>query len=338
MIEKTQFISFQALLTKDLRVSLRRERTIWFMIIYILLMGLLGWFSLNTNSNTNNLSDKGLSSVGLSLYQLLTTVQLLLLTFIIPSFTATAINGEKEQQTFDMLICSRISAFSLITSKLIAGLMNALLLIAASIPCFSLVLFFGGVSFSQIANSVTVLIASTVLLGALGLFCSTIFQHPAVSTAIAYTSSLFWALLPSTLFFVILSSEDVNLFATQPNRSRLLLLWNPLVALSSTYPTSPGIEWIYFILGLGSYSNNGTNAVIYAPYTLGNIDIAPWLAYSIVSILMATALFFLSILAIKPHTLTRFRREVKKQAPIRELRNNRHNFFLENMLHPLQRK
>jgi ABC-type transport system involved in multi-copper enzyme maturation permease subunit len=318
MIRKTQFIPFQALLTKEMRVSLRRERTIWTIIFYILFMGLLGCFSLNTNSNYNNLSGKGLSSVGLSLYQLLTTVQLLLLIFIIPSFTATAINSEKERQTFDMLICSHISAFSLITSKFIVGLTNTLLLIFASIPFFSLVLFFGGVSLSQIINSVAVLIASTLFLGALGLFCSTVFQRPAVSTAIAYTSSLFWALLPSTLFFVILSSENVNLFATHSNRSKILLLWNPIVALSSTYPTSSGIEWIYFILGLGSYSNNGTNAAIYAPYTIGNINIAPWLAYSIVSILMTAVLFFLSILAIKPHALSRFRRGGKNASTLRE--------------------
>ncbi|HEY4036869.1 MAG TPA: ABC transporter permease subunit, partial [Ktedonobacteraceae bacterium] len=319
MIGKTQLIPFQALLTKEMRVCLRRERTIWVLIIYILLMGLLGWFSLNTNSNYNNPGSKGLSSVGLSLYQLLTTVQILLITFILPSFTATAVNGEKERQTFDMLICSCLSAFSLVTSKLIAGLINALLLIGASVPFFSLVLFFGGVSLSQVMNSLAVLIVTTLFIGTLGLFCSTVFQRPAVSTAIAYTSSLFWALLPSTLFFVILSSENVSLFATHPSHSRLLLLWNPIVALSSTYPASSGIEWIYFMLGLGSYSNNGANAAIYAPYTIGNINVAPWLAYSIISILMTVVLFFLSILAIKPHTLSRLRRQVKKQAPSESL-------------------
>lgn len=315
MLGKTQFIPFQALLIKEMRTSLRRERTMWTLIIYLLLMGFLGWFSLNTNSNYNNLRGKELSSVGLSLYQLLTTVQLLLLVFIIPSFAASIINEEKSQKTFDMLICSQISAFSLIASKIIAGLINSLLLIAASIPFFSLVLFFGGVSLSQIVNSVTVLIASTLLLGALGLFCSTVFKRPAVSTAIAYTTSLLWALLPLTLFFVIFSSENVNLFATHSNNSRLLLLWNPIVALSSTYPASSGIEWIYFILGLGNYNNRGTNAATFAPYTIGNIDIAPWLAYSIMSTLMAAVLLFLSILIINPHTPFRLRKHLKKQTP-----------------------
>jgi len=56
------------------------------------------------------------------------------------------INGEKERQTFDMLICSRLSPAALIGGKLLSGLINALLLIASSIPLFSLVFFFGGIS------------------------------------------------------------------------------------------------------------------------------------------------------------------------------------------------
>jgi ABC-type transport system involved in multi-copper enzyme maturation permease subunit len=307
MTGKTQLIALQTLLTKEIRLSLRRERTMWVLIIYTLLMGLLGWFSLNTNSNYNNLSTNGLSSVGLSLYQLLSTVQLLLIIFIIPSFTANAVNGEKEQQTFDMLICSHLSAFSLITSKLIAGLLNTLLLIAASAPIFSLVFFFGGVSLSQVVNSLAVLIATTLLIGTLGLFYSTIFQRPAVSTAITYTSSLFWTLLPAIIFLIILSSANANLFAIYPYHSRLLLLWNPMVALGSTYHVS-GIQWIYFILGLGSSSSNGTNTAIYAPYTIGNMKIDPWLAYIIISIAVTLLLFLLSIVIIKPCAISRFRR------------------------------
>jgi hypothetical protein len=165
-------------------------------------------------------------------------------------------------------------------------------------------------------NSLAVLIVTTLLIGTLGLFCSTIFQRPAVSTAITYTSSLFWTLLPSIIFLIILSSANANLFAIYPYHSRLLLLWNPMVALGSTYHVS-GIQWIYFILGLGS--NNGTNTAIYAPYTIGNMNIDPWLAYIIISIAVTLILFLLSIVIIKPCAISRFRRHVKKQGPSESL-------------------
>ena len=311
MTGKTQLIAFQTLLTKEIRLCLRRERTIWVLILYTLLTALLGWFSLNTNSDYNSPITSKLSSVGLSLYQLLTMGHLLLTIFIVPLFTATAINGERERKTFDMLLCSNLSAFSLITSKLIAGLVNTLLLITASAPIFSLVFFFGGVSLSQVASSMAVLIVTTLLIGSLSLCCSAVFQHPAVSTTITYASCLFWTLLPSITFFISLSSENVNLFSIYPHRPRLLLLWNPIVALGSTYHIS-GIQWIYFILGLGDYSNNSINTTVFAPYTVGNMAIDLWLAYVIISMLATFILFFLSILAIKPCTIFRFRRHVKK--------------------------
>src|SRR5579859_3270004 len=149
-------MTFLALLTKELRLRLRRERTIWLLTAYIVLMALLGWFSINSASNNVRYSNSALSYVGLSLYYLLSQIQLLLIIFITPAFTATVINGEKERQTFDLLLCSRLSAFSLVFAKLLAGLMNALLLIAASAPLFSLVFFFGGIAPMQVLRALLV--------------------------------------------------------------------------------------------------------------------------------------------------------------------------------------
>src|SRR5579885_2079489 len=107
-------MTFLALLTKELRLSLRRERTVWVIIAYILLMGLLGWFSLNAFSSSNTVNGPGLSNVGINLYYILSIVQLFLLIFITPAFTSTTVNGEKERQTFDMLLCSQLSSLALV--------------------------------------------------------------------------------------------------------------------------------------------------------------------------------------------------------------------------------
>src|SRR5690242_7654073 len=128
-------MTFYALLTKELRLRFRRERTVWVIVGYLLAMSLLGWITLSSYNNSGAYSGGGdLSSVGRNLYYMLSVVQLFLVIFVTPSFTATAINGEKERQTFDMLLCSRLSAFSLVIGKLAAGLVNAVLLIVASLP------------------------------------------------------------------------------------------------------------------------------------------------------------------------------------------------------------
>ena len=301
-------MTFFALLTKELRLRLRRERTMWVIIIYILLMGLLGWFYLSNNSNYSNTVNSGLSSVGTSLYTILSLVQLILLVLITPSFTATAVNGEKERQTYDLLLCSRLSAFSLVTGKLAAGLMNALLLICASIPLFSLVFFFGGISPVQVINAMVVFVATTFLLGSVGIFCSTVFKRPSISTAIAYLVSLLWMFLPLIISIVLFSSSGgMRFLQLYPAQARILFAGNPLVALTNTYPsditTSP-LAFLYFLgSGYGPGYGLGTSSANASAFTIGRWHVAPWLGFTLISLLITLLLILLCLWTIKPRVL-----------------------------------
>ncbi len=201
-------MTFTALLIKELRLRLRRERFVWLIIIYLLVMGLLGFgFLQRANAFSGGYQGYLLSQIGAQLYALLSFIQLFLIVFIAPAFTATAINGEKERQTFDLLLCSKLSAFSLLAGKLIAGLVNALLLIAASIPLFSLVFFFGGVSPTQVLSTLVIFVMTAVVAGTFGLFCSTLLRRPTVSTAAAYTFCALWLFVYPVISILTLGSS-----------------------------------------------------------------------------------------------------------------------------------
>ena len=60
-------MAFAALLTKELRLRLRRERAIWVLIIYVLVMGLLGLLFIGRSNAYNSYS---LSTLGATLYTL----------------------------------------------------------------------------------------------------------------------------------------------------------------------------------------------------------------------------------------------------------------------------
>ena len=201
-------MTFAALLTKELRLRLRRERFVWLIIIYLLVMGLLGFgFLQRANVFSGGYQGYLLSQIGAQLYALLSFIQLFLIVFIAPAFTATAINGEKERQTFDLLLCSKLSAFSLLAGKLIAGLVNVLLLIAASIPLFSLVFFFGGVSSLQVLITLVIFIMTAIVVGTLSLCCSTLIHRPTASTAVAYTFCAFWLFAYPVISILTLGSS-----------------------------------------------------------------------------------------------------------------------------------
>ncbi len=303
-------MTFLALLTKEMRVRMRRERTIWVIVVYILLIGSLGWLVISNSSRTANTIVNSWSSIGYLLYMLLLLVQIFLILFVTPAFTATTINGEKERQTFDLLLCSQLSAFSLISGKLLAGMMNALLLIAASFPIFSLVFFFGGVSPLQALQALLVSVMTALVAAALGVFCSTIFQRPTVSTAITYMLVLLWLILPLIISAIAPVPPPVQANPTVPIQEpapQLFLMWNPIVALMTTF--SPPY---YFGFPTGNY-------------TLGTWSFAAWQGYILLNMAATALLFFGSVWFVKLHpvawqrTLTKkivqARRESKATAP-----------------------
>ncbi len=278
-------MTFIALLTKELRLRLRRERFVWLIIIYLLVMGLLGFgFLLRANAFSGGYQGYLLSQIGAQLYALLSFIQLFLIVFIAPAFTATAINGEKERQTFDLLLCSKLSAYSLLAGKLIAGLANVLLLIAASIPLFSLVFFFGGVSPLQVLSTLVIFIMTAIVAGTFSLFCSTLVHRTTASTAVAYTFCAFWLFAYPVVSILTLGSS-----LTSNSRWYIwiqwLNAWNPISALKSAVRSGQS--------GVGNFY-------------LFRLHLAPWVAFTLVSLVVSIILFLLSIVFVKPDPVGRF--------------------------------
>lgn len=274
-------MTFAALLSKELRSRLRRERFVWVVIAYLLVMALLGFgFLQRENAFNGGYQVYLLSQIGAQLYALFSFVELFLIIFIAPAFTSTAINGEKERQTFDLLLCSKLSAFSLLAGKLIAGLANVLVLIAASIPLFSLVFFFGGVAPAQVFSTLVVFVMTALLAGTFSLFCSTVLRRPTISTAVAYAFSVLWMFSYWIVYFLagssLLSTSRWFIWVQWLNAS------NPITAVNSTVSS-----------GISSFS-------------LYRLHLAPWVAYALVCLVVSIILFLLSTVFVRPNSLDRF--------------------------------
>jgi ABC-type transport system involved in multi-copper enzyme maturation permease subunit len=263
-------MEFFALLTKEMRVRMRRERIIWLLIIYILLLGLTGWLVIR--GITNNNIGSNMSMTGTYLYYLLGILQLVLIIFITPAFTTSAINGEKMRQTFDLLMCSQLSGFSLVAGKLMAGLSTALLLVGASIPLFSLLFFFGGIAPYQLIFLLFVYVSTILFIGTLGMLCSICFHNSVVSTTIAYLINLLWLISP--LFFIFMYFIARHQY---PSSQNLVLLssWSPFVTIFSI-------------------TDNASTFVIPV------LHIEQWLCYTLLSLVAAIILFFVSVVCARP--------------------------------------
>lgn len=191
--------------------------------------------------------------VGPQIYVALTLFQLMLVSFVTPAFTAGVISGERERQTLDLLVCTRLSATSIILNKLLASIAYILLLIISSLPFFGVVYFFGGILLSEIGQVFLVYLMTALTFGAIGVFCSTVFRKTQVSVVVTYV----------VVFFFLAGTVAITAFlgSVSPNFVGLSLIayLNPVVALFSTFPGSFS-QGMFMSFGIGSGRVVGVNA------------------------------------------------------------------------------
>ena len=75
---------------------------------------------------------------------------------------------EKDRRTLVLLLLTNLTNSELVLGKLLASLLNVLVLISAALPLFMLTALFGGVAFGQIGRVFAVTLATAVVAGSLG--------------------------------------------------------------------------------------------------------------------------------------------------------------------------
>src|SRR5262249_60699333 len=93
-----------------------------------------------------------LAGFGGVLYWMFAMLQLTLMLFFAPLFTAAAVSYEKDRRTFTLLLMTDLSDLEIVLGKLVAGLLNVMAILLASVGLMMLCTLFGGISFAQVTN------------------------------------------------------------------------------------------------------------------------------------------------------------------------------------------
>jgi ABC-type transport system involved in multi-copper enzyme maturation permease subunit len=232
------------IVAKEYRSRMRTWRSPLAMMIYIVLLGGIGWavFAVLT-SNTGNFGSG--TNLGQYLFLFLVIFQLGLLAFITPALTAGAISGERERQTIDLLFVTRIPPFSIIWGKLLASMSFVVLLLILSVPIFSLVFLFGGIELDQVVYSFLVTGVTALTLGLMGIAFSTIFRRTLAATVAAYGAA--FVLIAGSLIYGLLFPTDVDPQATSLPAPPAITLLSPIIPLVNiaTNQQIPGYGYRY---------------------------------------------------------------------------------------------
>lgn len=143
---------------------------------------------------------------GIETHIYLSVMQFMLIVLVAPALTAGSIAGERERQTLDLLLCSRTGPFRIVTGKLLSSLCFISLLVVSSLPMMAVMLFFGGITFGDMAMIVLFLIVSAFAACSVGIFCSAAFKRTVTATVVAYL--IIFAIGAGTLLLPMLLQRD----------------------------------------------------------------------------------------------------------------------------------
>ncbi|MBX7167360.1 MAG: ABC transporter permease subunit [Pirellulales bacterium] len=168
-------------LQRELLVNLRTNRAFLLLLGYLVLLGAIIYLAWPTGriDVTDPAPAKALIATFFA-------GQYLLASLIAPNFAAGSLTGEKERQTYEMLLSSPLRPTAIVLGKLIASLAHVAILIFASLPIVMLCLPLGGTSLYELALAYLVLFLSITTFGMISLAASSYFRRTAASLVVSY--------------------------------------------------------------------------------------------------------------------------------------------------------
>jgi ABC-2 type transport system permease protein len=290
---------------KELRGRMRGSRAFVILTVYLFLMSaFLGLLYAVAVSARDVYGFASGGQIGRTLFVGTVGIELFLVTFIAPAFTATAISGERERQTYDLLRTTLLPARALVMGKLVSALCYVLLLLLAALPLQSVAFFFGGVTEGEIILATLVLMVTAVLLGSVGVYISAISPRSLVAnvTAYVFTFALTLLLPLLTLVFLAFFGPRMGQFPLEVQALCLylflvLVATNPLAtALATQYWLIDKQNALFFTQPLTDYTTGLTTQV---PM------VSPWILFT---------LFYLLVSAIFVYRAVRRVRRIDAQA------------------------
>lgn len=277
---------------KELRGRMRGARAFIVLTVYL---GLMSGFStliyvlFQQNVAEGNTAQAGL--IGRTLFYSIAGIELFLVTFIAPAFAASAVSGEREHQTYDLLRTTLLPARALVVGKLVSTLSYILLLLLVAVPLQSIAFLFGGVTETEIILDFVILIMTALLLGTVGVFFSAVSGRTLSASVMSYAFSLFTVLVLPVVLLVVgpFFNSIVQSFSNSPFlESALYYVVGLLIA---TNPLATLIVTMYLVI-------NGYGAGLFTLPLLSGGDltlVSPWIPFSILAAITAVILVIMAV-------------------------------------------
>jgi len=321
-----------AVLFKDMSIDMKRPKILIFMMIFNVVMFMTaGGFFIYLEAA--GLGGEAITFRALAIMLIVMISEQAALLFVVtPAFTANTVSGERERQTLDVLLTTRMTPQEIVFGKFLSVITLEVLLILSTIPFLSLVFIYGGINFFQLLGLVAVLICEVAYVASFGVFFSALTKRTVPAVILSYV--ILGILVGGTLsaFGIVYGIGEVindyiqrqtilqaaqmggNTIEFHLDWSIFLLLFNPVVTIFDCIGSFLGVE-------VDDTTFRGMKTIVDMNYIDGNnILIKLWTPLSlIIQAGVVMGLLRLAGLALNPVKNTKRRERAYERANMKNV-------------------
>ena len=289
------------LLIKELRGRMRGARAFVVLTVYLALLSCFTSIIYYTNTASAGGLGGGPDMVylGKTIFDSVVLIEIFMVVFITPAFTAGAISGERERKTYELLRTTLLSGRQLVSGKLLSAFTYMLLLIMAAVPLESLAFVLGGVVVEELALALVILLVTAFAFAAAGLCFSSLARTTLVSTVLTYATALLATVgLPVLLLLFAVALVDPFTSGFRSSSSPWILQAALTYALYFTAGLSPVTAAVFTEVALEEES-----AVWYFWHNIDATHRVPipsaWIVYTAVYLALALVLLLVAVRRVR---------------------------------------
>jgi ABC-type transport system involved in multi-copper enzyme maturation permease subunit len=158
------------IIAREVMTAPRSARYYLGRVLFVCFLFIVMWTAWQSLIGWHDVHEFGiLARFGTVIYTMFAVLQLTVILFFAPIFTAASIAHEKDRRTFVLLLMTDLSDLEVVLGKLLAGLMNILAALAAATGMLAICMLMGGISLGQVLTLFAVTASSGVAGGAMGI-------------------------------------------------------------------------------------------------------------------------------------------------------------------------
>ena len=234
MNSSKNIFSKNAVLFKDMTIDIKRPKIMILMLIFnVILFTIVAGFLIviTTEGMRGNAIDYRTLATMLIV---LISVEAGILFLVIPALTGHSVSGERERQTLDVLLTTRLTPLEIVLGKFLSATIMAALLVLSTFPLLALVFIYGGMNFLQLFGLVFVVIFEVAYVASFGIFFSSSIKRTAPSIVLSYVVLgflLFGTLFISFMIYALVEASSSFQYYAQMQQTN-----------------SVHVDWIFFLL------------------------------------------------------------------------------------------